>query len=197
MPSATATTSAPSSLSDRRRKRAPQPERGPAPRQGVNADRTWHRYRRDRQQRQEVVGEGAIDQVRRRAHAVTARLAERKPTTCAGGKSSSAAARLSSSPATATAGQHPGAARCIRPSWLRWSSAVVSTAPASGLRQRCSWKLDNSTASSSAGSSNVQLRYCRTARRGGHRRSTARSIDVVVDACRWCRSPPIALRGGP
>ncbi len=53
---------------------------------------------------------------------------------------------------------------------------------------QCSWKLDNSTASSSAGSSSTSStgtrRYCRTARRGAAI-SMACSIDVVVVLCRW------------
>ena len=86
-----------------------------------------------------------------------------------------------------------GVGVAIEPCQSRWSSATLSTTPASGRSDgaQCSWKLDSSTASSVGRLDPARRapgrRCCRTAPRGGRRRSASRAASTSWWSCRWCR----------
>ena len=115
----------------------------------------------------------------------------RKPTrTGAAAVSSRPAATGSSSPTTAT---RPSRTRALSlayaarlPCQSRWSSATLSTTPASGFSDgaQCSWKLDSSTANTSHGSPSTSITGFPMLPHSSARRpaavSMACSIEVVV-----------------
>ncbi|CPA44753.1 Uncharacterised protein [Mycobacterium tuberculosis] len=84
----------------------------------------------------------------------------------------------------------------------RWSSAMLSTAPASGRSDgaQCSWKLDNSTASSSAGSSSTSSTALPILPHSTARRPPAISMACSIDVVVVLPLVPVTtsqLRGGP
>ncbi len=90
----------------------------------------------------------------------------------------------------------------MEPCQSRWSSATFSTTPASGRSEgaQCNWKLDNSTASNSAGWSSTASTGSPMLPHNRLRRPSADSISCSIEVVVVLPLVPVTTsqrRGGP